>query len=209
MRVICQQFNTSVAKRCFFQMGSGLGKSFVMAHVTTVLLLQKLINRVKIVFSEAELRDNESAIIDKIRTISGGQVDTVLMNDVDKLELPTGQLTIVDECDRLYYGDTLRDRLPAISGDGFLLGLSATGLSDQTHELRYIITDLKMRCFKSNWVSHDSLTREKEVDSFETFLEAAKDDGKLVHCEERDLEEMKQIAAQRNLTVHHDVSDPA
>ena len=129
------------------------------------------------------------------------------MKDVEELELKKDELTIVDECDRLYYGDTLGDRLPTISGDGFLLGLSATGLSDQIHELSYIINDLKMRCFRSNWVSHDSLTQETEVDSFEKFLDKARDDAMLVHCEEKALDEYEQIATGRSLTVHRNVSN--
>ena len=148
-------------------MGSGLGKSFVMAHVATVLLLVGRIDTVRIVFSEPELRDNEREIVDKMTSFCGREVATELMEDVEELELKKDELTIVDECDRLYYGDTLGDRLPTISGDGFLLGLSATGLSDQIHELSYIINDLKMRCFRSNWVCHDSLTQETEVESFE------------------------------------------
>ena len=48
-------------------MGSGLGKSFVMAHVTAVLLHAKAIDSVTIIFSEQELLDNEEPIIEKIR----------------------------------------------------------------------------------------------------------------------------------------------
>ena len=71
-------------------MGSGLGKSFVMAHVTTVLLLIGKIDTVRIIFSEAELRDNERAIVDKIRSISGREVVTELMEAVGELELKEG-----------------------------------------------------------------------------------------------------------------------
>ena len=71
-------------------MGSGLGKSFVMAHVATVLLLLRKIETVKIIFSEAELRDNERAIVAKMEEFSGRSVNTELMANVTDLELKTG-----------------------------------------------------------------------------------------------------------------------
>ena len=68
-------------------MGSGLGKSFVMAHVTAVLLHAKVIDSVTIIFSEQELLDNESTIIAKIKELCSGTVITKIMNGNEHIVL--------------------------------------------------------------------------------------------------------------------------
>ena len=66
------------------------------------------------------------------------------MKGISQIDLSTTTLTIVDEADRLFYGDTLVHGFPYINGDGYLLGLSATGLSDNLGELTHMYDTLSM-----------------------------------------------------------------
>ena len=121
---------TKKQKRHFLQMGSGLGKSFVMAHLTTVLLHAGAIDSVTLIFSEPELLRNEEAIVERIRKMCAKPIVTKLMTDLYNVDLPATMLTICDEADRMLFGDTRKSGFPSVTGDGFFLGLSATGLGE-------------------------------------------------------------------------------
>ena len=106
-------------------------------------------------------------------------------------------------------GDTREAGYPTVEGEGYLLGLSATGLDGSTLELDHLHDVLGMWCYRSNWIDQADLRREMEVASFEAYLAAARDDAKLVHCEAAQLRAFELAATASGLVARYNVSDPA
>ena len=54
------------------EVGSGLGKSFIITYEVAMLIYTRKIDRVIIVYSEQEIRDSEAENRQMISTIAGG-----------------------------------------------------------------------------------------------------------------------------------------
>ena len=108
-------------------------------------------------------------------------------------------LTIIDEADRLLFGDD-QSSVPNITGKGPLLCLSATGLTQaSSHEMLYLSG--LMFCVTSNWIDTSREFFIHTIDTFDNFLKETQRHGKIVYATEDDTTNFKSRAEQQGYTV--------
>ena len=192
-------------KRVFMEVASGLGKSYIIILTVAVLLQLGQINSVMIVYSEPEIRDQEEKNVDMLKTILNGdaRVTTRVHQTFSDFNFTfQKQLTIIDEADRLLFGDD-RDEVPKLTGDSPILCLSATGLAHASEDEKNHLSKIcKMTCISTQWADIELESHEiQEVHSFRDFLNRTQKQGKIVYANDDQLEELKAEAQQKVLTV--------
>ena len=124
--VIAQAFRKG-KHRVLWEMPAGYGKSYVMLFVAALLKATKAIDIVKLVYHQAEMMVAEKDAIDLMKQkygIENIQVSCLSSLLEQKIEVPERTLVVIDEADQ-----AIVDLGYKIQGNGYLLGLTATGLS--------------------------------------------------------------------------------
>ena len=108
-------------------MPAGYGKSFVMLLVAALLIKLRLVSTVYLYYHEKEIIDAEREFINHMKdTYKEVQIKVLSFDNLQgqMIKAPEGTIVIVDEADAAFL-----DRRLGIEGEGYLLGLTATGLS--------------------------------------------------------------------------------
>ena len=134
---------------------------------------------------------------------------TLLHKDVgDTIELPARTLYVLDEADVVTHGLGGRD-IPTMTGPGFFLGLSATGIRNSTLAQRErLVKNLGIHCTSANFSDITKIDQTvKEIPSFTEFLFQAKNCGKVVFLDKDDLATHRRLCEQNCLTTFVDKGD--
>ena len=109
-------------------MPAGYGKSFVMLLVAALLIKLDLVDTIYLYYHEKEIIDAEREFINHIKlTYKEVQINAISFDTLEerqKIKVPEGTIVIADEADAAFLDRRLR-----IKGEGYVLGLTATGLS--------------------------------------------------------------------------------
>ena len=92
----------------------------------------------------------------------------------NKPVLASDTVYIVDEFDLWYYG-TANSVAVQVSGDGYMLCLSATGISRASAIERNFLRKLNAYCLQANWASSDLESDMLVANDLEDFLQQTQD----------------------------------
>ena len=200
-------------KRIFVEVASGQGKSRIILSIAAMFTTgAHRVNKITLVYSEQDIATCEQDLISKAEKLNNAFVTEVkLIADLPQtLHLQEGTLTIVDEADMLLlkvFGGATKLQL---SGQGYLLCVSATGIVCGTQpEAKFIMSDaLQLKCFKAEWGGVD-MTKLliNECKDFAAFLDTTPGTGKVAYVKAESIEAYKATAEMAGLKAYVDVGD--